>query len=265
MNSVLLSTLIKYKEIFSEFTGREHLLTSAHPLIIQPSQLFSNARGSHFPLFYNLFHDPWWCKFGGFSIDSPVLFYNMSSVSLFPCPSLMMWNQRKRMCFSIVKCKRDPMNQGQFNMTELQLRCRSFSWWNSCWVHAAWPPFVSVEPRGKKAPLFPQPLPTLWEMCSSLLENWAVFLKVFFRLSQRHSPAFWLLLVIITFLLPHFMHRPKATHSTVEHTVYNFDFFYPKTPSPCAAGVRHCTILLASKAIFIYRFIYLEQPHQLME
>lgn len=153
MNSVLLSTLIKYKEIFSEFTGREHLLTAAHPLIIQPSQLFSNARGSHFPLFYNLFYDPWWCKFGGFSIDSPVLFYNMSSVSLFPCPSLMMWNQRKRMCFSIVKCKRDPMNQGQFNMTELQLRCRSFSWWNSCWVHAAWPPFVSVEPRGKSSSL----------------------------------------------------------------------------------------------------------------
>lgn len=127
---------IKYKQIFTEFTGKEHLLTAARPFIIQPPQLFSNPPGGHFPsalqpLLWSLSYDPklfFFFFFGLLSCLIPQCHFITCPQPVFPQPSLLTWNQRKRerMCFPfcIVKDERELMNQRQFNTTERELQPR---------------------------------------------------------------------------------------------------------------------------------------------
>lgn len=200
-----------------------------------------------------------------FFLDSPVSLYDMPSSSL-PMPIL---NNMK------------PEEENVFQYCEMQERThepRSIlnNRQNCSWdaeVPAAEIAAESTQPDpylcqlnpGEKPLFFPTAtahtekcVPLLWrtELC---------FSKCFSGSLRGTHLLFGFYWVIITFLLPYFLHRSKAKHSTGKHTVYNFDFFYPRTPSPCAAGVKHCTILLASKAMCIYCLIHLEQPHQLME
>lgn len=222
------------------------------------------------PLLYKLFYDPWWCKFWGSLVYFLSWFPTVALWHALIQPSHAHPQQhetRGRECVSVLwNARENPWTKvNSKQQTELQLRCRSSSCWNSCWVHAAWPLFVSVEPSGK-APLFPHSHCPHSEKCVPLLWRTELCFSKCFSGSLRGTHLlFGFYWVIITFLLPYFLHRSKATHSTGKHTVYNFDFFYPRTPSPCAAGVKHCTILLASKAMCIYCLIHLEQPHQLME
>lgn len=148
------------------------------------------------------------------------------------------------------------MNWGQLNKRNRELQL-SFSWRKQLPGGSQEPDTRSCYPNLGESSSPSAATAHPWEICSSSLENRAVFLNVFFSgfLGATHL-LFGYYWVEITFLLPHLLHGPEATRHRVQHAC-KFGFFYPRTQCPCAAEVKHGVILPASKDVCMYWGMYL--------
>lgn len=138
---------------------------------------------------------------------------------------------------------------------ELQL---SFSWRNNCQEGPKSPTPIRVSLTQGKAPLLLQLLPTPWEICSFSLENQAILLNMFFRLSRSHSPAF----LAITGLQSHFCFLISCTVLKPYDTVWNTGFqvwlLPPKdTMSSCSSSEIRRYFTCQQSCVYVLRYIFI--------
>lgn len=153
-----------------------------------------------------------------FLLDSPVSLYNMSSASLpTVIPNDMKPGKEGENVFFFLYCEKQEITH-ELKSTRHEKRRIAAEFQLAKQLPGGSQICVSLTQR--KAPLLLQLLPTPWEICFFSLENQAILLNMFFRLSWSHSPAF----LAITGLQSHFCFLISCTVLKPYDTVWNTGF-----------------------------------------